>query len=192
MSVNLAPNLGANPAGLYYTAVFHLSDGTVHTEYWVVPASPTATIAQVRAQVMPAAQAVQAVSKTYVDEAIAQLQGSLLTANGGTLTGPLTLAGDPTTPLMAADKHYVDEVFAEGLSAGGGAIAGPPGCGVGETGVYSPLAGNDAGDAAGDADDGGGGRRSDDDPTDICRDGHLFEYERNSCGGFARWRRPAA
>jgi len=140
VSVNLAPNLGANPAGLYYTAVFHLSDGTVHTEYWVVPASPTATIAQVRAQVMPAAQAVQAVSKTYVDEAIAQLQGSLLTANGGTLTGPLTLAGDPTTPLMAADKHYVDEVFAEGLSAGGGAIAGPLNA-ESVNGAYSPLAG---------------------------------------------------
>ena len=33
VSVNLTPNLGANPAGLYYTAVFHLSDGTVNTEY---------------------------------------------------------------------------------------------------------------------------------------------------------------
>jgi hypothetical protein len=33
LSMNLAPNLGANPAGLYYTAVFHLSDGTVNTQY---------------------------------------------------------------------------------------------------------------------------------------------------------------
>jgi hypothetical protein len=33
LSVNLAPNAGANPAGLYYTAVFHLSDGTVNTRY---------------------------------------------------------------------------------------------------------------------------------------------------------------
>ena len=30
MSVNLAPNLGAMPAGLYYTAVYHMSDGTKH------------------------------------------------------------------------------------------------------------------------------------------------------------------
>ena len=37
---------------------------------------------------MPAAQAVQTVSKAYVDQAIAELAGSLLTANGGTLTGP--------------------------------------------------------------------------------------------------------
>lgn len=29
---------------------------------------------------------------------------------GGTLTGDLTLDGDPTTPLMAATKHYVDNL----------------------------------------------------------------------------------
>ena len=33
MSVNLAPNLGSSPAGLYYTAIYHLSDGTTSTEY---------------------------------------------------------------------------------------------------------------------------------------------------------------
>jgi hypothetical protein len=33
LSVNLAANLGSNPAGLYYTAVFHLSDGTVNTQF---------------------------------------------------------------------------------------------------------------------------------------------------------------
>src|SRR5437868_13315253 len=38
ISVKLAPNLGSAPAGLYYTAVYHLSDGTTSTEYWVVPA----------------------------------------------------------------------------------------------------------------------------------------------------------
>jgi hypothetical protein len=52
VSVNLAPNLGANPAGLYYTAVYHLSDGTVNTEFWVIPAAATATIASVRAKMM--------------------------------------------------------------------------------------------------------------------------------------------
>jgi hypothetical protein len=33
VSVNLAPNLGATPAGLYYTAIFYLSDGTTSTQY---------------------------------------------------------------------------------------------------------------------------------------------------------------
>jgi hypothetical protein len=140
LSVNLAPNAGANPAGLYYTAVFHLADGTVSTQYWVVPAAATATLASVQAQLMPAAEAVQTVSKAYVDQAIAELQASLLTASGGTLTGPLILCCDPTTPLMAADKHYVDEAVAGGLSSGGGTVAGPV---VAESvnGVYSPEAG---------------------------------------------------
>ena len=140
LSVNLAPNLGANPAGLYYTAVFHLSDGTVDTQFWVVPAAASATLAAVQAKLMPAAQAVQTVSKSYVDQAISELAGSLLTANGGTLTGPLTLCCDPTTPLMAADKHYVDEVAAEGLSAGGGVIAGPL-TAESVNGVYAPETG---------------------------------------------------
>jgi hypothetical protein len=33
VSVNLAPNLGSSPAGLYYTAIYHLSDGTTSTEF---------------------------------------------------------------------------------------------------------------------------------------------------------------
>jgi len=33
MSVNLAPNLGSSPAGLFYTAIYHMSDGTTSTEY---------------------------------------------------------------------------------------------------------------------------------------------------------------
>jgi len=33
VSVNLAPNLGATPAGLYYTAVYYLSDGTTSRQY---------------------------------------------------------------------------------------------------------------------------------------------------------------
>jgi len=42
LSVHLTPNAGATPIGTYYTAVFHLDDGSVSREYWVVPASTTA------------------------------------------------------------------------------------------------------------------------------------------------------
>jgi hypothetical protein len=125
LSVNLAPNLGATPAGLYYTAVYNLSDGTTSTEYWVVPATSPATLGSVRAQLMPAAQAVQAVNKAYVDESIAALAGSLLTASGGTLSGPLYLSGDPTQPLQAADKHYVDSTFSAEVPTTGGTMTGP-------------------------------------------------------------------
>jgi hypothetical protein len=140
LSVNLAANLGSNPAGLYYTAVFHLSDGTVHTEYWVVPAAATAALGSVQAQLMPAAQAVQTVSKAYVDQAITELEDSLLTANGGTLTGPLTLCCDPTAPLQAADKHYVDESFAQAVPLAGGNMTGALNAPV-VNGTYAPAAG---------------------------------------------------
>ena len=125
VSVNLAPNLGSTPAGLYYTAVFHLSDGTTSTEYWIVPPGEMVSIAQVRAQVMPAAQAVQAASKAYVDQAIQSVSQGSLTSTGGSLTGPLYLTDDPTLPLQAADKRYVDAAFAKATPLTGGTMTGP-------------------------------------------------------------------
>jgi len=39
VSMNLAPNLSSSPAGLFYTAIYHMSDGTTSTEYrWIEPA----------------------------------------------------------------------------------------------------------------------------------------------------------
>ncbi len=140
VSVNLAPNLGATPAGLYYTAVFYMSDGTTSTQYWVVPAAAQASLAQVQAQLMPAAQAVQTVSKSYVDQSIAELTGSLLTASGGTLSGPLYLSGDPTQPLQAADKHYVDTTFSRAVPLSGGNMTGAL-VTASVNGVQSPVAG---------------------------------------------------
>ncbi len=125
VSVSLAPNLGSSPAGLYYTAIYHMSDGTTSTEYWVIPAAAQASIAQVRSQVMPAAQAVQAVSKAYVDQAVQSVAQGNLTSTGGQLTGPLFLTGDPTQTLQAADKHYVDSSFAQAVPMSGGAVNGP-------------------------------------------------------------------
>jgi hypothetical protein len=124
VSVNLAPNAGATPGGLYYTAVYYMSDGTVSTQYWVVPSAASATLSQVQAQVMPAVQAVQTVSRAYVDEAITELTESLLTASGGTLSGPLYLNADPTQPLQAATKHYVDTQVATALPLAGGTVTG--------------------------------------------------------------------
>ena len=124
VSVNLAPNQGATPAGEFYTAVFYMSDGTTNTEYWVVPAAAQASLAQVESQVMPAAQAVQAVSKAYVDQAVAQALGSELSVSGGNLTGPLYLSGDPTQPLQASDKHYVDQAVAQAVPLAGGNMTG--------------------------------------------------------------------
>jgi hypothetical protein len=141
VSVNLAANLGATPAGEFYTAVLYMSDGSVNTQYWVVPAASSASLAQVQAQVMPAAQAVQAVSKSYVDEAIAELEGSLLTASGGTLTGPLYLNADPTQPMQAATKHYVDTQVATAVPLAGGNMTGALNTPV-VNGVEAPATGS--------------------------------------------------
>ena len=125
VSVSLAPNLGATPGGEYYTAVYYMSDGTVSTQYWVIPAAAQASLAQVQAQVMPAAQAAQSVNKAYVDQAVAGLTNGQLTATGGTLSGPLYLSGDPTQAFQAADKHYVDSQVATALPMSGGTLSGP-------------------------------------------------------------------
>jgi len=65
------------------------------------------------------------VSKNYVDTAIAAaVTGHPLDSSnpfvekaGDTMTGPLVLPADPTTPNQAADKHYVD-VNVAGAAAG--------------------------------------------------------------------------
>ena len=48
----------------------------------------------------------------------------MLTASGGTLRGPLYLNGDPTQPLQAADKHYVDTQVATAVPLAGGNMTG--------------------------------------------------------------------
>ena len=127
VTLDLAPNLGASPAGSYYTAVFHLSDGTVSKEYWTVPAASSATIAGVRAQLQPATVAVQSVSKSYVDALVASIApttSNFLPLTGGTLLGPLQLGSDPTSSLQAASKHYVDQQIATTVPLSGGVVGG--------------------------------------------------------------------
>jgi hypothetical protein len=121
LSLALTPNAGSTPVGNYYTAVFHLSDGTMSKHYWVVPVTvPGGGAAKLNAienDVLPTTVAMQTVSKTYVDNAIARAQigGLSLTTSpyvlktGDSMTGPLVLPGDPVSPLQAADKNYVDE-----------------------------------------------------------------------------------
>jgi hypothetical protein len=130
-SLNLAPNLGASPAGSYYTVVYHLSDGsgnsTVSQEYWTVPASSTATIAGVRSQLEPATVAVQSVTKDYVDQLVSGLAptaANYLPLVGGQLAGPLVLNADPLTATQATTKRYVDAAVATAVPLAGGVVSG--------------------------------------------------------------------
>ena len=124
LSVNLAPNQGAYPAGTYYSVFYHLSDGTVSKEYWVVPAATTAAIGSVRAQLAPATVAVQAASKSYVDSSIAAITANYLPLTGGTMNGALVLEGDPTGSNQAATKHYADALASTELPLAGGTLSG--------------------------------------------------------------------
>lgn len=124
VSLNLAPNQGAFPAGTYYTAIYHLNDGTVSKEYWVVPAAATAAISSIRAQLAPATIAVQPVSKEYVDSSISAITGEFLPLAGGTLTGALQLSGDPVSTNQATTKHYTDQLAASELPLSGGTMSG--------------------------------------------------------------------
>jgi hypothetical protein len=48
-------------------------------------------------------------NKAYVDSAITTVgSGNFLPTAGGTMSGALTLSGNPTAPLQAASKQYVD------------------------------------------------------------------------------------
>ena len=124
LSVNLAPNQGAYPAGSYYTVVYHLSDGTVSKEFWVVPGATTAAISSVRAQLAPATVAIQPVNKAYVDSSIAAITGNYLPLTGGTMNGALVLEGDPTSANQAATKHYADALASTELPLAGGTLSG--------------------------------------------------------------------
>ncbi|HEU5340509.1 SGNH/GDSL hydrolase family protein [Edaphobacter sp.] len=126
MSVALVPNAGSTPMGTYYTAVYHLDDGTVSREFWVVPVSASPVqVSAIKTTVLPTSVAMQTVSKSYVDTAIAAAVSGhpLDTTNpyvlkaGDTMTGPLVLPGDPTAPTQAADKNYVD-ASVTGLTTG--------------------------------------------------------------------------
>jgi hypothetical protein len=157
LNVALSANAGATPAGVYYTVVYQLQPSEVRTEYWVVPTSSPATLAQVRTTpgTGTAAQPVSmqyvnsvlagkanddavvhlagtetvtgtksfvvppnvptpvntgdVANKAYVDSSVATVgSGNYVPSSGGAMTGPLTLSGNPTAPLQAAAKQYVD------------------------------------------------------------------------------------
>src|SRR5271166_5617732 len=161
LDVALATNAGATPAGSYYTVVYQLEPGEVRTEYWVVPTSTPATLAQVRTtpgsgtaaqpvsmQYVNSGLAAKAndnavvhlagtetvtgtksfsappnvptpvgtgdvTNKAYVDSSIATVgAGNFVPIAGGAMTGPLSLSGNPSAPLQAAPKQYVDTTAA--------------------------------------------------------------------------------
>ena len=125
VQLSLTPNAGALPAGTYYTAVYHLNDGTVNKEYWIVPVSgehddcgdPVAAGSGDGGN--PGGQQTIRRHRHLLDH------GQYLPTTGGTMTGSLLLSGDPTSAQQAADKHYVDDSVGSLLPLSGGSLTGP-------------------------------------------------------------------
>ena len=58
-------------------------------------------------------------------EKLADFAAGVMPRTGGTMTGALTLAGNPTASLQAATKGYVDSQLATTLPKSGGTLTGP-------------------------------------------------------------------
>jgi hypothetical protein len=100
LRVELAANAGGNPAGAYYSVVYQLGPGNVRTEYWVVPTTSPATLAQVRAT-PGAGTAAQPVSMQYVDSGLAAKANDnavLHLAGTETVTGTKIFSAAPNVP----------------------------------------------------------------------------------------------
>jgi hypothetical protein len=137
LNVALATNAGATPAGIYYTVVYQLQPSEVRTEYWVVPTSSPATLAQVRTT-PGSGTAAQPVSTQYVNSALAAKANDnavVHLAGTETVTGTKSFSTPPNvpTPVGTGDvtnKAYVDAAIANVgagnyLPTAGGAMTGP-------------------------------------------------------------------
>lgn len=89
--------------------------------------SAAAANAQVQAQeakITKNTTDIQALTEQLAD--VSGVASAALPKNGGTMTGPLTLAGAPAQDLQAATKKYVDENSGKGaLMLTGGTMTGP-------------------------------------------------------------------
>ncbi|HEY0306817.1 MAG TPA: hypothetical protein VGB94_01530, partial [Acidobacteriaceae bacterium] len=158
LSVALTPNAGSEPMGSYYTVQYHLNDGTVTRENWVVPvSSATVKLSAIRSTVMPLSVAMQTVSKTYVDRAIAKaVVGSQATAIDTTnfVQAKPTGAQVVTQPVVngAQTFQFVNALnglrYASRFQTGSGnnGIANAFGSATGQTVIAEPTYGtNDGG-----------------------------------------------
>jgi hypothetical protein len=137
LNVALATNAGATPAGVYYTVVYQLGPGEVRSEYWLVPTSSPATLAEVRTT-PGSGTAAQPVSMQYVNSALAGKANDnavVHLAGTETVTGTKSYSTPPNvpTPVGTGDvtnKAYVDAAIAtvgagNYLPTAGGAMTGP-------------------------------------------------------------------
>ena len=124
MSVAVAANVGANPAGVYYTVVYQLQPAEVRTEYWVVPVS-TSPVNLAAVRVSPGSgTAGQPVSLQYVNTALAAKanDNAVVHLSGSeTVTGPKTFSTPPSVPTPTSTGHVANKAYVDNAVANVGA-----------------------------------------------------------------------
>jgi hypothetical protein len=116
LSVGLVPNANATPANTVYVVVYQLDDGTVKTEYWVVPTASPTNISAVRTILGAGTSASQMATQQYVNAALAAKADDAAVVHLNrteTLVGAKQFAVSPGLPAPvnpgdAATKQYVD------------------------------------------------------------------------------------
>jgi len=121
MTVQLATNDGATPAGTFYTVVYQLTDGTVKVEFWSVGTSSPETISAVRTLGGTGIGSSQFATQQYVN---AQLANVVHLSGTETISGTKQFTVSPVLPTpsqsgQAVNKAYVDASVANVGSGGG-------------------------------------------------------------------------
>jgi hypothetical protein len=132
LTVQLAPNAGATPAGTTYLVTYQLTDGTVKTENWAVGATSPETVSQVRTLGGTSTPLTQVATQQYVNS---QLATVVHLSGTETITGSKQFTISPVLPTpsqagQAATKAYVDSSVANVgsgnfVSKAGDAMSGP-------------------------------------------------------------------
>ncbi|HLB89783.1 MAG TPA: hypothetical protein VJK29_19145 [Terriglobales bacterium] len=123
LAVALVPNTGATPSGTFYTVVYQLNDGTVKTEYWVVPTTSPTTIAAVRATPGSAGSASPPATQQYVNAALAikANDAAVVHLSGSeTITGVKQFLVAPSLPTPTQPTEAVNKGYADGLVTSSG------------------------------------------------------------------------
>jgi trimeric autotransporter adhesin len=119
LSIGLIPNVGATPAGAYYTVVYQLGPGEVKTEYWLVPTTSPANLATVRTT-PGTGTAAQPVSIQYVNSQLAtKANDNSVVHLGGTetISGTKTFASAPTVPNPTSTSQVANKAYVDGTVA---------------------------------------------------------------------------
>src|ERR1700722_1909744 len=136
-TAQLVPNVGALPAGTFYSVVLQLDDGTVRSEYWAVPTTSPTNIAGVLTTPGTGLGNL-AVTQAYVNAAVANraIDSTVVHLAGTeTVTGTKQFAVPPSllAPVGANDatnKSYVDTAVSNVgsgayVALAGGTMTGP-------------------------------------------------------------------